>query len=74
MNAENKLVRLMREGRRLMWFGHYGPELEGCPFWPPKSLVRRLLKDGVLEWGEPLNETQERCGICPLQLKEARLP
>ena len=69
--AEKKLLAEMQGGKRLMWFGDNGPELEGHPFWPQKRIVRKLLRDGVLRWGEPLNKTQDEFGICPIVLTEA---
>lgn len=65
-----RLVTLMRDGRRLMWFGDNGPELDGTPSWPQKRTVRDLLKRGVLEWGDYLNDTQRECGICPIVLTD----
>lgn len=65
--AQSRLLRLMREGRRLWWFGGAGPELEGHPFWPQKRTVRALLKAGRLRWLPCRNDTQCSCGICELE-------
>lgn len=70
--TQTKLVTLMRSGLRLVWHGDSGPELEGHPFWPQKRTVRALLRSGVLKWGEPLNETQRQCGICPVMIGDAK--
>ena len=68
--TQRKLIDLMRSGRRLMWFGDNGPELEGFPFWPQKRTVRALIREGVLKWGEPLNAAQAECGCYPVVLVE----
>jgi hypothetical protein len=67
---EAELLAAMRAGKRLVWFGDCGPELEGCSCWPSKRTVRALLNRGILRWGEPLNKTQQECGICPVELVE----
>ncbi len=66
--AQAEVVRRMRAGETLMWFGDSGPEISGRPLWPQKRTVRAMLKNGTLKWGEYNNETQRRCGIRPLLL------
>ena len=66
--AQHDVVEGMRAGHRLVWFGDAGPELEGRPLWPQPRTVRALLRRGVLEWGEPVNDTQLECGIYPVKL------
>ena len=68
--TQQKLVELMQQGHKLMWFGDAGPELEGTPFWPQKGTVRSLIRRGVLKWGPANNRTQEQAGIFPLVLTE----
>jgi hypothetical protein len=68
--TQQKLVQLMQQGHKLMWFGDNGPELEGTPFWPQKVTVRSLIRRGVLEWGKPLNRTLAEAGIFPVVLTE----
>ena len=68
--TQQKLVQLMQQGHKLMWFGDNGPELEGTPFWPQKGTVRSLIRRGVLEWGPANNRTQEGAGIFPVVLTE----
>ena len=68
--TQRQLVELMQQGRRLMWFGDNGPELDGVPFWPQKNTVRSLIRRGVLEWAPAFNRTQEQAGIFPVVLTE----
>jgi hypothetical protein len=70
MKQRRLLIERMKQGRRLFWFGDNGPELDGFPFWPDKKTVRGLLAEGILRWGEYLNETQKQCGICELVLAQ----
>lgn len=67
------LLKQLKAGRRLMWWGDNGPQLEGHPCWPSKAMVRRLIAAGVLKWGEPLNATQAECGIVPVVLANESL-
>jgi hypothetical protein len=66
--TQQRLIELMREGRRLMWWGDNGPELEGTPFWPQKSTVRSLIRREVLRMLPPLNTAHQVCGIYPVVL------
>lgn len=66
--AQAEVIRRLKAGERLMWFGDSGPEISGRAFWPQKRTVRAMLKSGLLKWDEYNNETQRQCGIRPLVL------
>jgi hypothetical protein len=68
--TQQRLVDLMQRGYTLMWWGYNGPELEGFPHWPQVRTVRALIRDGVLRWGTPHNQTQCEAGIFPVVLTE----
>ena len=72
--TQKRIVEMLRAGKRLMWFGDNGPEMEGVPFWPQKRTVRAMIRDGVLMWGEPLNEMHKTCGIYPVVLTAVDAP
>lgn len=63
--TQQLLVDRMKEGKSLMWCAA-GPELQGFPFWPQKSTVRSLIRQGVLKWGTPNNKAQEQAGMIPV--------
>ncbi len=66
--AQKRVVDGLLAGRRLVWFGDNGPEMEGSPFWPQKRTVRVLLKKGILIWAPFENESQREARICGLVL------
>lgn len=66
--AQQEVIDRLKRGETLMWCGDAGPEISGRPFWPQKRTVRAMLRDGLLVWGDYLNETQKQCGMRPLIL------
>lgn len=46
--AQREILRRLRAGESLWWFGDAGPEISGRPGWPLKATVRALLAAGVL--------------------------
>ncbi len=67
--TQRKLLALMATGRRLVWFGDNGPELDGFQCWPQKRTVRAMVRGGHLRW-LPYNPAQAAAGICELVNKK----
>ena len=66
-SAQQEVIDRLKNGETLKWYP-MGPEISGRAFWTQNRTVRAMLRDGLLVWGDYLNETQKRCGMRPLTL------
>jgi len=67
MAAQQRVLADLRDGRRLWWFGCFGPEMSGRHRWPQKRTVRAMTRKKQLSWCPVANETHRECGIRELR-------